>query len=266
MAIVENPQTIELEDIQGILTRGYGQLPYSSYILLEVKDPVKVRRWLHKIIPQISPASRYEKNLSVNIAFTYAGLEAMGLSDKNLKNFSLPFREGMASPIRRYMLGDFGKSAPENWVWGGVLDEDMPKDHEDSYLPPPSIRKRRPHVLLLIYASGTDHLDMFRSQIEYTIPQLQDDGTPGETGLVRLHQIDGYRRDDAKEHFGFRDSISQPVIKGSGRKGPAGEIAATGEFVLGYLNEYKLYPFSPLITDPQGDLNLLPADANESGS
>ena len=40
------------------------------------------------------------------------------------------------------------------------------------------------------------------------------------------------------EPFGFRDGISQPVIEGLSKKGPAATTLKFGEFVLGYPNEY----------------------------
>ena len=52
-----------------------------------------------------------------------------------------------------------------------------------------------------------------------------------------------------REHFGFRDGISQPVIRGSQRSGtkPAPrDLIAAGEFLLGYRNDQGF--FTPPIT------------------
>ena len=40
------------------------------------------------------------------------------------------------------------------------------------------------------------------------------------------------------EPFGFRDGISQPLVEGLSKKGPAATTLQFGEFVLGYPNEY----------------------------
>ncbi len=57
-------------------------------------------------------------------------------------------------------------------------------------------------------------------------------GESGESGVSR------------REHFGFRDGISQPVIRGSQRSGskpaPRDQIAA-GEFLLGYRNDQGFF-------------------------
>ena len=42
-----------------------------------------------------------------------------------------------------------------------------------------------------------------------------------------------------REHFGFRDGISQPTIDGLGRTDAPANTIKAGEFVLGYQNEYE---------------------------
>jgi Dyp-type peroxidase family len=85
------------------------------------------------------------------------------------------------------------------------------------------------------------------------------------TGMKELLQLDGRTLPRNKEHFGFRDGISQPIIKGSGREGPAREFINAGEFLMGYKNEYNVYPDTPVISHPQGNMNILPEDASGTG-
>jgi deferrochelatase/peroxidase EfeB len=237
MAIISNPVSIELDDIQSLLIRGFGQLPVCTYILLEIEKPALAREWLTELLPFLSPATRFEPLTGLNIAFTHPGLAALGLAEENLRNFPIPFREGISASHRSRILGDYGASAPSQWRWGG--------------------EGRQPHCLLVLFAR--DEEVMARFQADH-LARVTKAG-----GLRVVHQLDGYRRSDGKEQFGFHDSISQPVIKGSGRSGPDNDLIAPGEFVLGYLNEHAEYPFSPLIARAQGDLNLLPPDAAGSG-
>lgn len=244
MALISNPVSIELEDIQGLILSGFGKLPYSNYILLQIEDAVRVRKWIHKLIPHVTTADSRPNKQALNIAFTSAGLKALGLAEENVDNFPIPFREGMATPHRQRILGDYGESAPQEWRWGGADENWQPMN--------------QPHILLTLYGEDEKSLEMHTHKHK---EHIQD--TPG---IKILHQEVGYRRKDHKENFGFHDSISQPIIKGSGRDNvPASDIVATGEFVLGYLNEHKLYPYSPLITQAQGNTNLLAPDANGSG-
>jgi len=92
--------------------------------------------------------------------------------------------------------------------------------------------------------------------------KLQQEFAPG---LEEVLQLDGQTLPMNKEHFGFRDGISQPVIKGSGKKGPENEFINAGEFLMGYKNEYDVYPDTPLLGEDQGDVFLLPFDAAGTG-
>jgi Dyp-type peroxidase family len=60
-----------------------------------------------------------------------------------------------------------------------------------------------------------------------------------------------------KEPFGFADGLSQPTIDGLGAAGRPADTIRAGEFLLGYPNEYGLYPPSPVLAnrdDPRGIL------------
>jgi hypothetical protein len=69
-------------------------------------------------------------------------------------------------------------------------------------------------------------------------------------GVARPIPLDlrGHFNDDLKEHFGFRDGISQPLIEGTPCRKKAKlpdemqahiSLVKPGEFLLGYLNERK---------------------------
>ena len=49
----------------------------------------------------------------ITVAFTYHGLEALGVPQDSLDSFSPEFRQGMAA--RAAELGDVGESSPEHW-------------------------------------------------------------------------------------------------------------------------------------------------------
>jgi len=68
-----------------------------------------------------------------------------------------------------------------------------------------------------------------------------------------------------REHFGFRDGLSQPVIAGLGGQGPAFNTVADGEFVLGYPNGYQQLPDSPLVPEALDPEGILPAVEQQPG-
>lgn len=238
MAIISNPKTLDLQDIQGMVVRGYGKLLETAYFLLQVNNAAKAKEWMKSILPLINSAdvsSHAEKTL--HLAYTYKGLEALGMNSQNLHNFPVPFREGIVTPDRSRILGDYDENDPKEWRWGGD-DENL-------------------HLVLIFHAkdkaSITSFVNAERSRIETN------------NGLTIIKEMRGYNRPDNKEPFGFHDGISQPVIKGSGRPGPENDIIATGEFLMGYKNEHNQFPFSPLLDNLQGNPTLLKNDAAGSG-
>ena len=113
-------------DVQGLITSGYGSLPFSAYLWLAIAAP-GARRWLADTVPLVrasadAPASKDSRDRgesALNLAFTAQGLAAMGLPDEVVHSFPVEFVEGMAAAHRSEMLGDTGDSAPEHWVVGG---------------------------------------------------------------------------------------------------------------------------------------------------
>ena len=56
--------------------------------------------------------TKTEAPRTLNVAFTYAGLAALGLAAAALRTFPEEFRVGMADKTRARILGDTGASAP----------------------------------------------------------------------------------------------------------------------------------------------------------
>jgi Dyp-type peroxidase family len=230
-------EKLTMEDIQGYVIRGYKHMRFSRYLLLQVTDREKACGFLGEISSLLTNVDHHAKTSCLNIAVTAQGLRALGLKESNLERFSREFREGMITPHRQRLLGDMDSSGPENWLWGAPGNEEV-------------------HFLLMIFGAHRDialeHYEKFQAKFS-------------GWGVREIRQMDGQTLPLNKEHFGFRDGISQPVIKGSGRTGPANDYINAGEFIMGYRNEYGVFPDSPLLTEPQGDASLLPSDPSGSG-
>lgn len=237
MAIVQNPVTLDLSDIQGMITRGYASYFQTAYFFLKVKDASKAKQWIVETLPLVDSADHKKTtDRTLHLAFAADGLKALGLNGDNINTFPIAFREGMNTNNRNRVLGDYGENDPNNWRWGKENNE---------------------QILLIFHAKTKEDLDAFVNEQQATI---ENNG-----GLKIDRKIMGYAREDSKEPFGFHDGISQPVIKGSGRSGPENDMIETGEFLMGYKNEHGHFPDSPRILRDQGDLSLLKTDANGSG-
>src|SRR6478752_1341385 len=108
--------TLELDDIQaGALFERPS--PYvGTYLLLRIDDRRDGRELvgrLHRIVNSARSLPDASAATSITVAFTYAGLEALGVPQASLDSFVPEFREGMAS--RAGILGDTGESSPEHW-------------------------------------------------------------------------------------------------------------------------------------------------------
>jgi Dyp-type peroxidase family len=236
-----------LRDIQGIIVTGYGHQNHRALLLLQIHEAAGARGWLEELIPLVATAAPYgrlpsgEKDkpkTALAVAFTHPGLKAIGLTEQSLVTFEREFILGM--PARHRVLGDRGTSAPEHWQVGGP---------------------QNPQIHVLVTISGVTSEEMNREvETQYELIEKS-------RGAVEVVQAEGGSRPlDQKEPFGFRDGISNPVIEGTpGRQaGGPNNVVKTGEFILGYLNELKVFPGSPAIPaelDPKGILPRFPEGA-----
>ncbi len=229
---------LEMDDIQGLIARGYPNLKAAGYVLLQIDDPVPAKTWLSSLATQVSEARARPEDIALNVAFTVSGLRKLGLAEDVLGQFSNEFSAGMTTAHRRRTLGDVGDNAPERWLWGGP-------------------NTPTPDVLLLLYAGDEAAL------AERYAALAAGFGQSGVSLVLKLDAVDDL---DGKEQFGFRDGISQPTIDGlSKRVDIPSNTVQPGEFILGYGNEYGRYTDRPLL-DPSADPgNVLPMDVQGSG-
>ena len=90
---------------------------YGRHVFVKFTDGAKARTWLRNMFKRVN-ARRHEHGtrFTVNIGFTYQGLEALGLSRRSLDSFPEAFRVGMRG--RAHAVGDVGSNAPEHWEGG----------------------------------------------------------------------------------------------------------------------------------------------------
>src|SRR3954471_9011711 len=106
---------LELDDIQaGALFERPS--PYvGAYLLLRIADRADGRELVRRLHGLVNPAGAADTpdGTSITVAFTYHGLEALGVPKASLDSFAPEFREGMKA--RAALLGDAGESGPDHW-------------------------------------------------------------------------------------------------------------------------------------------------------
>ena len=212
---------LRLSDIQSNIL---GSPPWSrtAFGFLTIVDPQAFRKALTRLLwasgkIDFVSAERFAQRKArdaapleraLNIAFTWTGLERLGLAKDHLDSMPLAFRQGMAA--RASILGDVGRSSPRTWQ-GRLGSKDI-------------------HVL--IAASSMDG-DVGRYWEDIATSLGPDPGCEvihKELGIRILGKGGSY------EPFKFRDGIGQPEIEGVCDLAPKAKkrAIAAGEFILGY--------------------------------
>jgi deferrochelatase/peroxidase EfeB len=217
-------------DAQALIKTGFDGL-YCDYLMLRIEDPQRARAWLRS---QASGITRFSEvgggrhlEHARQIALTAGALRKLGLGDELMAQFAPEFTVGLAAdPSRSRRLGDVGVNDPAKWDWGAGRNE--------------------PDVVLMVF-EGSEAVRTVTAQIRESAAAS---GLAHVTTLVSGDM-------GVKEPFGFRDGVSQPTIDWNCERTPGGPVdmdyvnlVATGEFLLGYANEYGLYTERPLL-DPR---------------
>jgi hypothetical protein len=173
-----------LNDVQGLVARGYGNLPSARFLLVGIDDGAAARAWLGAVAGALTTAEASPDAQAVNIAFTSSGLRKLGVDAATVGLFANEFADGMTAPHRTRALGDVDENAPEHWDWGGPRTPDV-------------------DAVLLLYA---------RDEPALAALEHEQAGELG-AGLTILSWLETSNL-DGHEPFGFRDGISQPILEG----------------------------------------------------
>lgn len=222
-------KTVEHDDMQGLVRFGHGRLEDASYLMLQVVERAAARAWLRAAPVTSAATTNPPPDTALQVAFTGAGLVALGVTATALAGFSQEFLDGLAGDVNRSRrLGDVGANRPEGWEWGSGAAV--------------------PHLVLMLFARKGE-LPAWERKIK---------GKGWSKAFKLLRRLDTNDIGDI-EPFGFVDGLSQPeidwreelVLDGRDRL-EFGNRLALGEVVLGYRNEYGLYTERPLL-DPAFD-------------
>ncbi|MGV0809354.1 Dyp-type peroxidase [Mycolicibacterium setense] len=215
---------LEFDEIQHILLTRTPAIT-GRYEFLTFDTPEGGRAWVTALLDKVSSAAAAvaamdESDRWVTLAFTWTGLRALGVDEESLATFPAAFQEGMAQ--RATILGDTGEAAPEHWL-GGLAGADL-------------------HAIAILFAR-TD--EQCRRSIEEHDKLLARTAGVRSLSYLDLNATPPFNY--AHDHFGFRDRLSQPVMKGSGEEPTpgSGDPLEPGEFILGYPDEDGSVPNLP---------------------
>jgi deferrochelatase/peroxidase EfeB len=212
--------TLELEDIQGLIVRGY-RMPMVRHFLLTVNAPAAARKLLGRFVsgdesdaPQITTAEdwhvgfapgpgdntadlpRHKPDYCLNVSITWPGLIALEIKDRvptlSFKSFDA-FVAGAAA--RAALVHDTGPSSPENWIsaFGEGSDHVLVTLHAIS----PDAMKTYSDRLSALFADGNSFKEIWRTD-----------------GMALTEMVDGKPVFTSKVPFGYTDGLSMTTIRG----------------------------------------------------
>lgn len=212
----------ELRDIQGGVF-GFNK-DHQRFIHISFSDAGTGKQLLTELTPQLSrgfEVVRFNEAFGannnhggdpdalqatwVNVWLTHSGLAKLGAP--GLETFPAEFNAGMAG--RADVIGDVGASAPGSWV-------------------APFTGGAEPDATILVAGDNMTDLDVRLAKVNDIITR--------HSGTV-LGQHDGEARQGegrGKEHFGFRDGISQPAIDRFTTEVRNGGTIPAGDVLIGY--------------------------------
>lgn len=254
-------EAIETEEVQSLVFTGFSDLPYAACIILKVPGTQDDRRlWLQSIMPGPTngeveplcfgdaPIGPQGRQSAAVVAFSARGLAKFGvppaIGKDGLGAFPGAFNMGMCERYRA--LGDPVPFEPGNGRWSDAEAD----------------------AALFIYGRSASERD---EQFEKHVALLRKLGG-GDIQIIRTAPVEAHEGEEYRhEHFGFRDGISQPVIRGTQRfalRPQARDIVEPGEFIFGYANNQGYFPPSPTVrseSDPGHNLSI-PMQCAEAGT
>jgi Dyp-type peroxidase family len=257
----DDEPVLDIDQIQGNIFPGFSK-DHQTLLFMRIDDAAAFRGWLAGILPQVATTefvlafSRLFKGLVgkegeergklrvnwLNIAFSFAGLKKLATAGMNLDDFvDAAFKKGHLFSSTSGRLGDPVGSGtagdPENWLVGGP-------DREADV------------VLIVADDSRNDLNDEIARLAASLFPHPDESGNTVTSGATLLFRQDGdvlLGPLEGHEHFGFKDGVSQPGIRGQlpdgtpltpsqnpldpGQGKPGQDLLWPGEFVFGYAGQ-----------------------------
>jgi len=227
----------DLEDVQGVILRGYRSLRRARHLVLRIDRPQAFKALLVELATESEdglfvtvaadwtdkpPAGR-KPDSCINIGLTAPGLVRLGLPEEDLATFPAEFRAGAVAQAGQ--VGDTGVNDPARWI-----EPLRPERHDDV------------HAILSLFARDEVAMSLASSDV---LALVGRDGAARvllswDTGALteELHA-------SGVVHFGYRDGLSQPSIAGAPLAGIPDplELVPPGDFVLGHPSQRPGYTY-----------------------
>ncbi len=240
--------SLDKSNIQTLVFGGMGKrLPFSRVSLIafdDKHDKVEHKKLLTDIFARIAFGEKALDQQAWQIAFSYRGLNRLGLSADRVDAQIFPnvFCQGVDADARARILGDSGESHRDHWYWG-------------------SGHKQVDFALLGYFdseqRSQSENKKLGRLLKKYGAKLISQQACKVERNSLGV----------PVEPFGYVDGISQPIIKGTSkaqRSKQADQLIAAGEILCGYPDERDNLSPSPVVSVGKDRRNVLPQELSQT--
>ena len=263
---------IETEEVQSLVFRGLSSHDYMLSAALRLPDNETARKeWLNHLRQEVTFGERPDvaEKTATFVAFSARGIATcLGRDEQDraekMAAFPPIFRLGMADRAR--VLGDTGPSAPKGWLWADVGGADT--DRADK-----GASGKAVDAVLFIYGTEAQacrdalakHEAKLGRKAIWTLLTEPTRKTQAARQAMAAGAPDSERPTSERdapmyEHFGFRDGISQPILRGTQREAAVedkADVVEVGELLLGYRDGSGYAPMAvtlPAESDPGDEL------------
>ncbi|MEZ5598938.1 MAG: Dyp-type peroxidase [Pseudomonadales bacterium] len=224
------PESLSDDDVQGGILRSY-EANYGCLMLFSQESPQAARQFLRDFRAQVTTgAHESDDGIYRNLAFTFQGLQRLGADDDLLAAMPKEFREGMSA--RAGLIGDIRGNHPDqwrlpprNWPGGKAQRGSISLDSVDLLV---TVRLRVSPRLL----------QRELTQVPEALAEVERIASLAARGYRLLSVQAMHKRPGGKEHFGFKDGISQPAAVRMPKDPWEPDDVALGELFLGYANDH----------------------------
>lgn len=205
-----NEPILEADDIQGNIAPGFGK-PHHLFAGLKIRKVEAGRLLLKALLPAVTPMRQVYDHVQqrkqylvrgetppaqlhttwLNLALSGPGLRLFGRTE--IEALDASFRKGQAAmsgalgdPRQAALDGQPNPGHKSNWLVGGPDNE--------------------AEMLIIIGADTVDLLAQQKKRLQKLIDKTD--------GVEIIHADEGQRLPGDKEHFGFKDGVSQPGLRG----------------------------------------------------
>lgn len=234
------PQPCVPANLQSHILGAGENITHGCVVLLRTMNPAKALPYLKSLRQKCGLAPVHGSDIGYLVAFTYAGLQRLGISQKRLDKMPPEFAEGMEA--RCGLLGDVRGNHPDRWARPVAYGQQASGQRVDMKTVDVLIQLRREDP------GNTSH--SLHADFDAVVNEMNHQETTG-LRVLAVQPTRSYRSNGVTVgHLDFADGISQPKVLAVS---PAGapvaadrDTVSAGELLLGYANERGDGPRGPV--------------------